>query len=168
MSSIYKGAAALGRPVSSVSMAVGMIAGGLFIVLGIILLLRKPAQVAGAIATVDKAVCIPSGNGLVSCTLNLTYQIGSQQYHTLVQTVSPQLYIDGQTVQITYDPNNPQIVHLGNIVPPNPTVLGGILLPLGLLIIGGSWAINRIVQKNDFAAATMGTGFALETLSRAF
>ena len=163
---IYSEAASVGKVRAWLQVGGGSIAGIVFLVIGIYLMMKKSvlkATVKGVVVGEKDPVCtvhITTGrNNSQSQTWfcsNMSIEYKDTKgvvYHSVVGVDSTYKYIIGSPIDIYYDPENPNVA---SATSDDYHLLGGLLLAIGLLIAGSSWVMLWLTYKYNFIAAAGG------------
>ena len=158
---LYDGAAAYGRFMAWIGLFVGCFIGFILLVVGIWLIFRKDKYSEKTTAIAKNVECKSgfSGNTAVTnCIMNLVYTADGKIYD-VKYAASNKLYVNGESVNIRYNPSNPE--EYTTMFPSR--WFGYILTGFALVLIIGSWFQWYITQKFQFAAAASGVGSAYGT-----
>jgi len=110
---------------------------------------RRQVLSGTAIATIQPgSTCSSTYGNKYNCELNITYAVAGVAYTNRIFTTTLHNYIPGDTLTISYDPNNPQNATIYQ-APPNKT-FGIIILIIGIamliLTLFGMWFIYWITN----------------------
>jgi len=107
---------------------------------GFVIINRKNPWSGTASATVTEgSSCTSTYGNLYNCNLNVSYNVQGQTYNNQIIAVTQLNYRPGDTLTISYDPNNPQ----NSRIYQNPPTKwpGWILVLLGILMLIIIWLI---------------------------
>lgn len=149
---LYSGAATLGRITTIIGALIGSFIALVFIAFGIYMLLQKNAFTSNTTATIQQVSCSPQ-EGLLQCSLTLSYQVNGIDYSATLTTYSSVSYVQGQTITIYYDPQNPATFELQII--PN-TAIGAVCIVIGAIILIMIWAAVYFARSYKPYAAYVG------------
>lgn len=155
---VYQGTVEYGRFMSWVSLAFGLLIGMILSFCGAYLsLIRKEKYTAYVTAVVKSADCVriktEQAANNVNCDLKISYEVGGKQYHRSLYVNSVwQDIATGSTIDIRYDPTNPDDVTQGI----RPAIIGWILLLIGVSTLIGSVVFWYAAQHFEVAAAATG------------
>jgi hypothetical protein len=90
------------------------------------------------------------GNVTTMCTTRLSYSVDKPYTVTLQTNIR---YNKGDSVEISYDSNKPDIATLKEF---NKNVIGGILIGVGVLILLINYAIYKVTQTSEAFATAKG------------
>lgn len=166
-SSIYEGAAELGKAKSAISFWIGSVVGIVLILIGLYMISRKTEEynkINAKILSIDN--CVHSSNKDSNsrtnesdeCVLKLEFSVGDKKYNPTLN----QRYINNelsaaktnQNIDVYYKVANPIDITLTD--PKLIKICGVILIILGMLIFGGVYFNKNLVNKNKSYAAYSG------------
>lgn len=145
----YDASATVGRVMSYFSLAIGVLISIVMIIIGLVLIFRKPSLNSAAVGVVTEVGTCQNSN----CTLTIKFTTGGKEY-TVTSTANG-VFTKGQNVTLRYDSANPNNVSVGN--PPIRGIGAGVLL-IGVIILVISIAWFWVVQNSKVVAAVSGVG----------
>lgn len=162
---LYNGAASFGRFNAIIGIIIASFIGGIFIIIGLFLLIKKNRYTNKVEATVKTATCNKITNAeqqpIISCALTLEYHVNGKLINGTLYT-NDREYKIGDKFPVYYNDQNPQDVLLK---PSSNKMLGGILLGVGLVLILFTVLHYYIVSRFKFAAAASGVGNAYNMIT---
>lgn len=161
VSSLYSGAAEYGRAVSWIGAFLGTLIALVFIGIGIYLLTRHQPELLKVTATIqpNSSCTFNSSNQKYSCSLNLNYVVNGTTYTNQSITTTTINYQPGDTIPITVNAANPQLIASSSPV----RWIGLILLLIGLFVLIVSWVGVWLARHSKFYAASTGINSAIGT-----
>ena len=129
---------------STISAGLSTLIAIILIIIAIFSFEKKNNKTALIKATITNASCTPEGNEN-SCIITLAYTINGKNYQSNIHTRSKTNYTKGQTIDIEYDPNNPQDIQLKTI---GSTTLAIILIVIAIVLLIIGWGYFYLVRKN--------------------
>lgn len=105
-------------------------------------------------ATITSSSCSQTTKDNVTtykCNIKLSYNINGVDYNNTLNTSSKTAYVNGDRINIKYNPQN----HMEISEDTSTITLGIVLIIVSLLMIGGVWLWNYMTQKYE-AVATYG------------
>ena len=165
---IYSGTATVGRVTAVIGVVFGTITGLIMVIVGIFMIVHHTKLTAQTTGTIDggQDFCTASSknNAVVyNCSFNVNYKIKGKAYvKYLILTDSSIQYRDKGTINIYYDPNNPNDASNTSDATRVP---GIILLVVGIVITLGAWLWLYFTRKYKAVAAAGGVAAGLDLLS---
>lgn len=159
-SSIYSGAAAYGRGVSWVGAFLASLIGLVLIGIAIFILVQRTPTLTVTATVQPNSNCNfnPSSQNY-SCSLNISYTVNGTTYSNQWTTTTTTNYQPGNTIPITINANNPQLIATP---PPSwQTWLPWLFIIIGVVIIIIGWVSVYLASKSKLYAAATGVGSAL-------
>jgi len=180
-SSLYDGAAELGKVQSTISLWFGTIVSILLIIIGLYMIFRKTSEykyISAKVLSIDN--CIRGNNrdsnskttNYDDCVLKLEFVVGDIKYNTSIQhryNNNEMQIIDSESnkmIDIYYNVENPNDITLTN--PKLIKIFGAILIVIGVIISGAVYFNNKLVNKNKAYAAYSGAQTATSGLVNIF
>lgn len=154
---IYDGAAAFGRFMSYVGLVIGGLIALVFLILGIVFLVKRDPYSKTVKATVTDAKCLT-----LKCTLDLKYMVNGKEYTSSLTEDSKPNVQKGELLEIRYKPEDPASVSLRRR---GTKTIGVILIVVALIIATIVGVYFWAVQRYKFAAAATGVGTAWDIIS---
>ena len=143
---------------------VGTIISIILIIISVMMLLNKSKRTAETTATISKSTCTHTydGNNLnYICQMAITYIVDGKNYNANINSESATQYSTNETIQVQYDPNNPQDVNLKEL---SSSTLAIILIVVAIVIILFGWGFFYLVRRNKGLAAVLGTSSIIKSI----
>lgn len=159
---IYSGVSTVGRTWALVVAIIVTFISTIFIILGIVLLVKKSKyknKITGTI--IDNVKCIPTyhdNNGVQSTTfnclnINVEYYIDNKKYINKINISSNNEHKKNGKIEFYYNPDDPNDI---NYLSDSYKSLGIILLTIFIIILLIVWINYWLTKKYKFLAATEG------------
>ena len=165
---IYSGAAGFGKIEAVIGVIIGTIIGLAMLIIGIVMMFAKNIYTAKTIGTIVVANCSQytanNTSDNYNCSLLIKYTANGTTYSKQFTTDGINRYVENMTVDISYNPENPEDSQLGTVL--NYKLTGGILIFFGIFIAIGTWIWLWITRRSKFAAAAGGVAGAWNLLRR--
>ena len=152
----YSETASLGRLTANIGAYIATFIGSIMIIVGLVLLLKKKPKLDKVMGTVKKInfSIYDTQNKIYNYDLLIDYTVDNKIYERQLSKSSATIINLGDTIEVYYDPSDPNKSEL--VLFPY-SLVGWILIILGIFIIGGSWLWVYITNKSKLAAALGGT-----------
>jgi hypothetical protein len=158
---IYSGTAEFGRITAVIGAAFATVIGIALIVWSVFLLTHKTTYTGSVTGRVISGNCVtdPDDGGNTTCTVTAGYQVGGKSYTTAGMVDSPNVYREGDTITVHYDPSNPRNAALQS---DESNIVGWIFLSIGIVVISISWLSVWLTHRYKAYAAVSGVATAAD------
>lgn len=168
VNTIYTDTASFGRIMTDIKSVIGIFFGIIFIIGGFYVLLSlKMKRTSQTNAKISDITCNPSiKNGVTTynCSFTATYTIDPSNANIKIPitTSSSTQYYNNENIYLYYDPTNPSDI---SIEQDNYTVLGWILIVVGIVVIISAIVSVYLAHRYKFFAAISAIDTAKDILS---
>lgn len=151
----YDTTAAVGKVGSVINAIFATLVCLIVVVIGVFLVRRRSVPMKKTLATVVETNCEV---GQAFCDAKIEYKVDGKTYS---KVLSGKGYNKGSTMQIRYNPENPDEFDTGTV---NVKMIGWIMIIVGVLLIVMSWVTLWFVLKFKVLGAATGVGIVADAV----